>query len=109
MLKQNNRKIWLGCISLLLSIMGILFTFSFGKNLCYGDIIFKYIGLKAWSNGNSGLHYTVFFSLIFFIPSFILGYKLKNNFVAKIGKIISLIMIILIILVFPIFSVITFQ
>ncbi|MDV4152651.1 hypothetical protein R0131_17625 [Clostridium sp. AL.422] len=105
----NNKKIGLGSISLLLSIIGILFSFSFGDNLCYGDVILNYIGLKPWSNGNTGLHYTVIYSLIFFIPAFILGYKYKNNFGAKIGKIVSLIMIIFILVVFPIFGAISFQ
>ena len=108
-MNQDNKKIGLGSISLLLSIMGILFAFSFGDKVCYGDVILKYIGLKPWSDGNSGLHYTVFYSLIFFIPSFILGYKFKNNFGAKMGKIISLIMLILILLVFPIFGATSFQ
>ena len=66
--------------------------------MCYGDIILKYIGLNPWSNGNNGTHYTIFYSLIFFIPSLILGLKFKNDFGATIGKIISLIMIILILL-----------
>ncbi|WP_291648346.1 DUF1835 domain-containing protein [Clostridium sp.] len=90
--------------SLILSILGILFTFSFSNKVCYGDIILKYIGLNPWSNGNSGTHYTVLYSLIFFIPSFILGYKFKNDYGVKAGRIISFIMITLIIIVFPLFS-----
>ncbi|WP_300385025.1 hypothetical protein [Clostridium sp.] len=107
-MNQNNRKIGLGSNSLLLAIMGILFAFSFGNKVCYGDIILKYMGLNTWSNGDNGTHYTVVYSLIFFIPSLILGLKFKNDFGAKMGKIISLIMIIMILLVFPIFGAISF-
>ena len=107
-MNQVNKKIGLGTTSLLLFIMGILFTFSFGNKVCYGDIILEYIGLKSWSKGTSGLHYTVYYSLIFFIPSFIIGYKFKNNLGAKLGKVLSLIMIILILLIFSIFGAINF-
>ncbi|MFU7515475.1 hypothetical protein [Clostridium sp. HCS.1] len=108
-MSSNNKKVWLGYLSLLMAIMGILFAFSFGNKVCYGDVILTKIGLKPWSNGNSGTHYTAFYSLIFFIPSFIFGYKSKDNFISKIGKIISLIIIILILLVFPVFGAISFK
>ena len=108
-MKQINKKIGGGSISLLLCIMGILFSFNLGNRVCYGDVILKYIGINPWSNGESGTHYTVFYSLIFFIPSSILGLKFKNEIGAKIGKIISLIMIIIILIVFPIFGALSFQ
>lgn len=101
-----NKKIGLGSFSLVLSILGILFSFSFGNEVCYGDIILKHLGLNPWSNGESGTHYTVLYSLIFFIPSFIIGCKFKNDFGVKIGRIISLIMIVMIMVIFPIFSVV---
>lgn len=107
-LNKINKKIGLGSISLLLCIMGILFSFNFGDRVCYGDIILKYMDLKPWSNGDKGTHYTVFYSLIFFISSFVLALKFKNDFGAKMGKIISSIMIIIIILIFPIFGAISF-
>ena len=97
-LRQFNKKIGLGSVSLLLCILGILFVFSFGGKGCYGDLILDFFRLKAWSNGNSGLHYTIFYSLLFFIPSVIFGFIFKNNLGASLGKIISLIMCILIIL-----------
>ena len=97
-MRQFNKKIGLGSVSLLLCILGILFTFSFGGKGRYGDLILDSFGLEAWSNGNSGLHYTIFYSLLFFTPSTILGFIFKNNLGASLGKIISLIMCILIIL-----------
>ena len=104
-LKQINKKIRVGSISLLLCIIGILFSFNFGDRVCYGDAILNYIGLNPWSNGDSGIHYTIFYSLIFFIPASILGIKFRNDFGASIGKTISLI-IIIILIIFSILSII---
>ena len=67
-MKQINKKIGIGSISLLLCIMGIIFSFNFGNRVCYGDVILKYMGLNPWSNGDNGTHYTLLYSLIFFIP-----------------------------------------
>ena len=93
---MKRKKIGIGSISLLLFIIGFLFAFTF-NNICIGDTILNYIGLKAWSNINSGIHYTVFYSLLFFIPSLIIGYKFQDDFGSKIGKILSIIIIILIV------------
>ena len=60
-LVKVNKKIGFGSLSLLLCVMGILFAFSFGNKGCYGDIILKCIGIKPWSNGSSGIHYTIFY------------------------------------------------
>lgn len=89
---MKNRKIGIGTISLVLFIIGFLFSFTIG------DDILTYIGLKAWSNGNQGTHYTVFYSLLFYISSLIIGYKFNGNFGSKVGKILSTIMIIVIII-----------
>lgn len=62
---RENKWIGKGIISILLCILGILFSFSFGKDICLGDRVLNLIGLEAWSNGNSGIHYTIFYSLIF--------------------------------------------
>ena len=94
---MKRKKIGIGSISLLLFIMGYLFTFRF-NNVCIGDNILTYFGLKPWSRGNSGIHYTVFYSLLFFIPSLIIGYKFNDNFGSKVGKILSAIIVIMIIL-----------
>ena len=47
---------------------------------------------------HEGLHYTVFYSFIFYIPAFIIGQKLKNDFGAKLGRTLSLVTIILLLL-----------
>lgn len=93
---MKKKKIGIGTLSLLLFVVGCLFSFTF-YNLTIGDNILTYIGLKAWSNGNSGTHYTIFYSLLFFIPSLILGYKFKEDFGSKVGKILSTIMVTIIV------------
>ncbi|MGL5693374.1 MAG: hypothetical protein ACRCXA_04800 [Peptostreptococcaceae bacterium] len=100
---MKKNKIGIGSLSLLLFIIGYLFSFTF-NDICIGDKILTSIGLKAWSNGNSGIHYTLFYSLLFFIPSSILGYKFKNDFGSKVGKILSTIMVITIIVQSLIFT-----
>ena len=82
---MRKNKIGIGSLSLLLFIVGCLFSFTF-NDICIGDNILTYIGLKAWSNGNSGNHYTIFYSLLFFIPSLILVINLKITLAQKLGK-----------------------
>ncbi|GAB6256809.1 hypothetical protein [Peribacillus sp. NPDC055009] len=86
---RKTKDIGLGSLSFALCLIGILFTFQFGDKPCIGDDILINIGLSAWSNGDSGIHYTMFYSAIFFIPSFIIGHIYPDNRGAKAGKIIS--------------------
>lgn len=97
---QISKRIGLGSLSLLLSIMGVLFLFSFENKDCFGDIILNLIGLNAWSNGIYGFHYTIFYSLIFFIPAFVLGHKFNTDLGAVSGTKMSLIACIIIALLF---------
>ncbi|MDM5286010.1 hypothetical protein [Peribacillus frigoritolerans] len=93
---KKTKDIGLGSLSFVLCILGILFTFEFGDKSCMGDHILHTIGISGWSNGDSGIHYTVFYSAIFFIPSFIIGHIYSENRGAKAGKIISGILSVLI-------------
>lgn len=81
-MKIRNKEFGIGTISLVLFIVGVLFGISF-RNICIGDYLLNGIGLKSWSNGDSGIHYTVFYSLAFFIPSFFIGLNYKDNFGSK--------------------------
>jgi len=85
-----KKKIGLGTLSLLLSFAGIAWAFTL-KGVCLGDNILSAFGISAWSNGNSGTHYTVFYSLVFFILSVVLGLKYSRNLGAKAGRAISII------------------
>ena len=96
---MKKRKIGIGTTSLVLFIIGSLFAFTFNK-VCIGDNILNYIGLKSWSNGNQGTHYT----LLFYIPSLIIGYKFNDNFGSKVGNILSTIMVTIIIVTSLLFT-----
>ena len=96
---MKKRKIGIGTTSLVLFIIGSLFAFTFNK-VCIGDNILNYIGLKSWSNGNQGTHYTIFYSLLFYIPSLIIGYKFND----KVGNILSTIMVTIIIVTSLLFT-----
>jgi len=91
--KIRSKELGIGTISLVLCLVGLLFSFSF-NNFSIGDYIINGIGLKSWSNGNSGLHYTIYYSLIFFISSFFIGLKYKKHFGSKLGRNTSAVIII---------------
>ncbi len=92
-----KRKIGFGSISLFLVFIGIIFGFTL-NDVCYGDKILYFLELNAWSNNNMGIHLTVFYSLLFFVPAFLLALKFKNDFGASIGRIISAIISVFLIL-----------
>jgi len=85
-----KRKLGLGTLSLLLSIIGVVWAFTFRGGICIGDNVLNYLGLKAWSNGNTGIHFTIHYSLIFFIPAFFMAVKYNDDFGAKVGKTVSM-------------------
>lgn len=96
-MKIENKELGVGSISLVLCLIGFLFAFTF-KDFSVGDNIINGIGLKAWSNGDSGTHYTIYYSLVFFMPSFLVGLKYKNNYGAKFGRNISATFIVILIM-----------
>lgn len=89
-----NKKIGLGSLSLVLWIIGILFSVSIGSQPAIGDWLVEVIGLRAWSNIDTGIHYTFLYSLIFFIPALILAYQRKEDIGAKLGGRLSLFVVI---------------
>ncbi|KPU42262.1 hypothetical protein OXPF_40470 [Oxobacter pfennigii] len=92
-MNDKMSKIGIGTVSLVLVIIGALFSFSFGKNISIGDSILNSLGLKTWSNINTGIHYTIFYSLIFYIPALTLSYKFKGDLGSGLGRIISIVLI----------------
>jgi hypothetical protein len=53
---MSRKFVGVGTLSLLLSVIGIAWSFSF-HGFCLGDIVLNSIGVKAWSHGDSGTHY----------------------------------------------------
>lgn len=70
---ELNKKMVIGLITIFLWFVGILFVWTFKSGICYGDIILNFLKLKSWSNRTRGTHYTVFYSLVFFIPAVLLS------------------------------------
>ena len=84
------KKIGVGSISLLFLILAIIWSFSFGLNgFCLGDAVLSFFNLPAWSNGNSGTHYTIFYSIIFLLPAISISFKYESHLFAGIAKCIS--------------------
>ncbi|MBE7900440.1 preprotein translocase subunit SecG [Paenibacillus jamilae] len=98
-LRNNRKKIGQGSLSLLLSLLGMAVSFEFGDYI-FGDQLLSFLGMSAWSNpvNNTGFHYTIFVSSIFFIPSLIIGYKNSEDFGALIGRRVSSIYLFIIII-----------
>ncbi|MEC4568594.1 hypothetical protein L8C07_21830 [Paenibacillus sp. CMAA1739] len=88
--RKNKKNIGRGSLSLLLSLLGLAASYKLGK-YTFGDQLFSFIGLPAWSNrvDNTEFHYSLLLSSIFFIPSIIIGYKNSKDFGALMGKWIS--------------------
>ena len=89
-----NKKIGIGTLSLLLSIIGILWAVTFKSGFCIGDNVLNLVGMSAWSIGDTRTrtHYTVFYSLLFFVPAIIFGYIYSDNLGVKTGRVLSIIL-----------------
>ncbi len=79
-----------GTLSPLFVLVGLILSISVGTHEAYGDKIIRMLGLDAWSNGDDGVHYTLYYLFIFYIPALILGLKFKEHFGATLGKNLSL-------------------
>ena len=74
-----------GSISLLLVVLALAWCCNLpilnGK--CFGDIVLNFLGLPTWSNGTTGLHITIFWSLLLLIPAFFIAIRNKKDIFAK--------------------------
>ena len=74
-----------GSISLLLVVLALAWCCNLpilnGK--CFGDIALNFLGLPTWSNGTTGLHITIFWSLLLLIPAFFIAIRNKKDLFAK--------------------------
>lgn len=93
---MKSKKLGIGSLTIVLFILAIVWSISIGE-FCIGDTALNVLGLRAWSNVESGTHFTVFYSMLFLIPSVILSYKYPEYRFAKSGRILSLIYMLLIV------------
>lgn len=85
----DSKKIGIGSISLILSIFGVMFSFTAWDG--------KYLGEHLLSSLNISFPVQLI-SLVILGIAFFLGYRYKNHYFAKSGRVIALIFISLIFL-----------
>ena len=97
-----KKKFGFGSIALLLSVLCIFLSVTFSKTgICYGDELLNMLGIKAWSNGTSGVHYTIFYMIPFWVLSIFLGHRFCYDFGAKIGRGLSSFFVFLVVISIP--------
>lgn len=86
-----KKKLGPGSLSLLFTLLALIWCWSPSKGggLCLGDYVLCLLGLPAWSNGESGFHYAICYSLLFLIPAAVLGIKFSQDRFASACKWIS--------------------
>ena len=74
-----------GSISLLLVVLALAWccNLPIQNGKCFGDIVLNFLGLPTWSNGTTGLHITIFWSLLLLIPAFFIAIRNKKDLFAK--------------------------
>ena len=68
--------IGIGTSSVLLFVMAIIWLDKY-------DDILLFLGVPSWTTGNMGQHIGSCYSLLFFIPAFIVAAKYRNDLGAK--------------------------
>jgi hypothetical protein len=66
---MTKKKI-LGAIWFILILFSISFVYSTPNSSAWGDELLRKVGLRAWSKGSEGLHYTVIAALIIIILAY---------------------------------------
>ena len=89
-----KKKIGIGTVSFVLAIIAFVWSFEI-MGFCLGDSILATLNIPTWSNSAnaSGIHFTVFYSFLFLIPSIVLSIKYKHNCLAQVGKWLSILLV----------------
>ena len=87
--RDNRKPIGIGTVSFLFAALAFFWSAEFGRGICLGDHVLQKIGLPSWTNGSTGFHLTLLYSLVFLIPAFILANKYPDHLLAKTSKAIS--------------------
>ncbi|MCI9596078.1 MAG: hypothetical protein HFE75_02035 [Firmicutes bacterium] len=79
--------------SIICLTLGVLFILTYGHE-SFGDKLFHWFQLPAWSNGTSGFHYSNFMGFVFVLPVFLITRNHQNDkrveFVRRIAAILLL-------------------
>ncbi len=90
-MNKSSSKLGIGTLSVPLALFGLLFGFKIGE-FCLGDAILKFLRIPSWSKGSTGIHYTVFYSLVFFAVAFLLSAVWGKDYGARFGRMIAMIL-----------------
>jgi hypothetical protein len=63
----------------LIIIFGIYFSVTFSNGFCFGDEVLNTLGLKSWTDNQSGFHITAAYSLIIILTGILLLSKMKKT------------------------------
>lgn len=85
---MRRKEIGWGTSSIVLLLMGIVWCSTINE-LCLGDVILGSINVASWSKGTTGFHIGILYSLIFFIPSWIIASKYIDDWGTRAVRIIS--------------------
>lgn len=86
---QNSKKLGVGSLSIAFFGLSVLWSVT-KDDICLGDIALRSIGLCAWSNGTSGTHYTIFYTVGFLVPALILAARHREDRFAKAVGVLSI-------------------
>lgn len=87
--KILKKELGFGTLSLFLFIIGFILVIQY-VYFTVGEDILAFLNLKQFSNLELLNPKSIYFSLIFTLPSIALGYVFKDNFGAKAGRALSL-------------------
>lgn len=90
---SDSKKFGIGSISLILSVFGGMFSFTAWNSKYLGEHILSTINV---SFPFPGVLLVTLISLVILFISFFIGYRYKNHYFAKSGRVISVIFISLI-------------
>ena len=90
---SDSKKLGIGSISLILSVFGGMFSFTAWDSKYLGEHILSTINI---SFPFPGVLLVTLISLIILFISFFIGYRYKNHYFAKSGRVISVVFISLI-------------
>lgn len=86
-----NKKFGWGSLSLILFIVGILFSVTIGRTFCLGDILLESVGLKGWLHmEHSSMNLKIFISEFLLIVGYLMGRIFKNDLFARTGRLLCL-------------------
>ena len=92
---SKKRHVGVGTYSIIISIIGMFFGYTFPPLICYGDMILAQFGIPIWSGNQNGIlsmdgiHYSLFLYLGIEILAAVIAKKYSEDLGSKAGMIFS--------------------